>query len=305
MENRRFNVLLIEDNRADARLINELVSEVRFTNLDFEFAESIAQGLSRLASPGIDAILLDLHLPNSQGMDTFLQVRAHAGNIPILLLTGLSDEDLAIRAVREGAQDYLVKGQVSGNLLVRAINYAIERQRLLAQYEEAKQEAQRLTLIDDLTGLYNRRGFYTLGEQQWRLSGRKKQVFTLLYCDVDNLKSINDSSGHKAGDQALTLVAQLLRSTFRESDIIARMGGDEFAILAIEADSDGDGMIERLNERLEEFNRSKEFQWPLSLSIGWARYDPDKSRAIDDILAKADAQMYKAKQSRRALNPRR
>jgi two-component system cell cycle response regulator len=302
MENHRFSVLLIEDNRADARLIHELVSEVRSANLDFIFAESLSQGLSRLDSPGIDAVLLDLYLPNSQGMDTFLQVRSRAGNIPILLLTGLSDEDLAIRAVREGAQDYLVKGQVNGNLLVRAINYAIERKRLLAQLEEARQEAQRLTLIDDLTGLYNRRGFYTLSEQQWRLSGRKKQVLILLYCDFDNLKQINDSSGHKIGDQALVLVAQLLQSTFRESDIIARMGGDEFAILAIEAESNGEAMIARLNERLEAFNQSQKFKWALSLSIGWALYDPEKSNSIDDILARADAQMYQEKQSKRLLN---
>lgn len=302
MENRRFNILLIEDNRADARLIHELVSEVKSANLDFEFAENLSEGLSRLGYPGIDAVLLDLYLPNSQGMETFFRVRSRAGNIPILLLTGLSDEDLAIRAVREGAQDYLVKGQVNGNLLVRAVNYAIERQRLLAQLGEARQEAQRLTLIDDLTGLYNRRGFYTLSEQQWRLSGRKKQILVLIYCDFDNLKRINDSSGHRIGDQALILVAQLLQSTFRESDIIARMGGDEFAVLAIEAESNGERMITRLNERLETFNLSQEFKWPLSLSTGWALYDPEKSHSIDDILALADAQMYKAKQSKKLLN---
>ena len=299
MDNRHFTVLLIEDNKADVRLIRELISDVKFSNFDLHHAESLSAGLECLDSDTIDAILLDLYLPDSSGMETFFRVHSRAENVPIVLLTGLTDEELAVRAVREGAQDYLVKGQVDGNLLVRAVNYAIERQRLVAQLDEAKEQAQKLTLLDDLTGLYNRRGFYTLCEQQWKLMDRKKQKLILIYCDLDNLKLINDSYGHKAGDQALINIAHLLRSTFRESDIIARMGGDEFAILAIDADADGERMIQRLNERLETFNRSKKVKWTLSLSAGWALYDHNVYHSIDDILAKADAGMYKEKQRKR------
>jgi len=182
---------------------------------------------------------------------------------------------------------------------VRAVNYAIERQRLIAQLETTKEEAQRLTLIDDLTGLYNRRGFFTLSEQQWKLADRKNKKLVLLYCDLDNLKTINDNYGHLMGDQALIAVAQLLKSTFRESDIIARMGGDEFAILAIEAEANGDKMINRLNEKLDELSESEDLHLPISLSSGYAHYDPGQPRSIEEVLGEADSQMYAQKEGKK------
>ena len=185
-----------------------------------------------------------------------------------------------------------MKGQIDGHLLVRAVKYAIERQRLIAQLDQARAKAQRLTLIDDLTGLYNRRGFFTLSEQQWKLAERKKQKLVLIYCDLDNLKAINDLQGHRMGDQALITVANLLKSTFRESDIVARMGGDEFAVLAIEAETNGNRMIKRLIDGLSSLNTSPEFHKPLSLSSGYAHYDPENPRSIDEVLAEADMQMY-------------
>ena len=301
MQNQRYKILLIEDNPADVRMIQELVAEVKNANLDFEYAERLSDGIIKLASSGMDAVLLDLSLPDSQGLDTFIHLRSEVHETPVLLLTGLPDEELAIQAVREGAQDYLVKGKIDGDLLVRAVNYAIERQRLLAQLEKARAEAQRLTLIDDLTGLYNRRGFFTLSEQQWKLADRRKKKLVLLYCDLDNLKMINDFQGHKMGDRALITVAQLLKSTFRESDIIARMGGDEFAILAIEAETNGDRMIQRLNESLASLSESQEFHKTLTLSSGYAHYDPEYPRSIDEVLAEADAHMYSQKQPKKNL----
>jgi two-component system cell cycle response regulator len=299
MQNNRYKILLIEDNPADIRIIQELVAEVKSSNFDLVFASRLSDGLDRIKTKDIDAILLDLSLPDSHGLKTFSHLRSRAQNIPILLLTGLPDEELAIQAVREGAQDYLVKDQVDGNLLVRAVNYAIERQRLVAQLEKAKEEAHRLTLIDDLTGLYNRRGFFTLSEQQWKLADRKNKKLVLLYCDLDNLKLINDNYGHRMGDQALVTVAQLLKSTFRESDIIARMGGDEFAILAIEAETNGERMISRLKEKLTETIMSQDIHLPLSISSGYAHYDPEHSKSIEDVLGEADAQMYEQKESRK------
>jgi two-component system cell cycle response regulator len=299
MQNNRYKILLIEDNPADIRIIQELVAEVKSSNLDLVFADRLSDGLDRIKTDDIDAILLDLSLPDSQGLKTFSLLRARAQNIPILLLTGLPDEELAIQAVREGAQDYLVKDQVDGNLLVRAVKYAIERQRLVAQLENAKEEAHRLTLLDDLTGLYNRRGFFTLSEQQWKLADRQNKKLVLLYCDLDNLKSINDNYGHRMGDQALITVANLLKSTFRESDIIARMGGDEFAILAIEADANGDRMINRLNFKLREACESQDPHLPLSLSSGYAHYDPEHPKSIEDVLGEADSRMYEKKEGRK------
>jgi diguanylate cyclase (GGDEF)-like protein len=184
------------------------------------------------------------------------------------------------------------------------VKYAIERQRLIAELETAREEAHRLTLIDDLTGLYNRRGFFTLSEQQWKLADRKKKKLVLIYCDLDNLKEINDNQGHRKGDQALITVAEVLKSTFRDSDIIARMGGDEFAVLGIEAETNGEKMIYRMEEKLEIYSASQDFYRPLSLSSGYAHYDPEQPNSIEDVLGEADTRMYERKDNNKITSPK-
>lgn len=122
-------VLLVEDNPGDARLIREMLSEVREVAFDVQRGDRLSTSLERLAEGGIDVVLLDLSLPDSQGLETFARVSAQAPDVPVVLLTGLDDADLAVKAVREGAQDYLVKGQLDSSLLVRSIRYAVERHR--------------------------------------------------------------------------------------------------------------------------------------------------------------------------------
>jgi len=141
------HVLLIEDNEDDVLIIRETLAEVRGASLpagtfDLEWAHRLSAGLERLAEGGIDVVLLDLGLPDSQGMETFRKAHTQAPEAPIVVLTGLADETLGVKAVQEGAQDYLVKGQVDGNLLVRSMRHAIERQRLLAELEQARQREQ-------------------------------------------------------------------------------------------------------------------------------------------------------------------
>jgi len=132
--------LLIEDNLGDARLIREIMAEARGDQFELERADRLSTGLERLAAGGIDVILLDLGLPDSMGFDTFTSVHAQVLEVPIIVLTGLSDEALAVKAVREGAQDYLVKGQVDANLLLRTVRYAIERKRAERVLQRSKRE---------------------------------------------------------------------------------------------------------------------------------------------------------------------
>ncbi len=130
-------VLQIEDNPGDARLIQEMLAEAKGVVFILEHAERLSQGLERLTEKGFDIILLDLSLPDSDGLPTFARVKAQAKKIPIIVMSGLDDEELALRAVQEGAQDYLVKGHVDGHLLSRALRYAIERKKAqdqLARY---------------------------------------------------------------------------------------------------------------------------------------------------------------------------
>jgi len=137
MDDHPLRILLIEDNLADARMIHEMLKGLRDGVLELETADKLSMGIEILARGGHDAVLLDLSLPDSQGFDTFLKLRDKAGGVPVVLLTGLDDEALAVRAVHEGAQDYLIKGQVNGPLLSRALRYAVERNKLIRELQDA------------------------------------------------------------------------------------------------------------------------------------------------------------------------
>ena len=166
------------------------------------------------------------------------------------------------------------------------------------------EELHALSLVDELTGLYNRRGFLTLAEQQMTLSNRLKKQMLLLFVDVDDLKFINDTLGHHEGDKALMETAKILRATFRESDIIARIGGDEFAVLAIDTTcGSADVMTKRLRDNLATAHRRNGHNYRLSLSIGATAYNPDHRCSIQDLLASADKRMYRQKHSKLSRSP--
>ena len=283
-----FQILLIEDNPGDVRLIQELMREIPTATSELEHVPRLAAGLARLEEGSTDLILLDLSLPDSHGLNTVNRVHAEASHLPIVVLTGADDQGLGIAAVQRGAQDYLVKGQVDAQTLERAICYAVERKRLAEQLRL-------LSLTDDLTGLYNRRGFMTLGHQQWKLAQRTKRGFLLFYLDQDLLKQINDRFGHQCGDAALLKTAHVLKQTFRTSDILARVGGDEFAALAIDG-TDGAANIvaARLRKHLDATDPHAP-GYPTTFSLGIARFDPDHPVSLEELMAMADRAMYENK----------
>jgi len=159
--------------------------------------------------------------------------------------------------------------------------------------EEKLREA---SLTDDLTGLLNRRGFMTLSEKQLQISKRYKRSFSILFLDLNEMKHINDSFGHKSGDQALTDIADLLKKTFRSSDIIARIGGDEFTVLINEPNPDIETTIAgNFMQSLHDFNDHSDRPYKLSTSLGISHFDPSEPQSIDDLLAEADKLMYEHK----------
>jgi len=170
--------------------------------------------------------------------------------------------------------------------------------------EERLREA---ALTDPLTGLSNRRGFFSLAEQQLRLAERKKRSMMLLYLDVDRMKEINDTYGHMEGDHALCDAAALLKGTFRESDIIARMGGDEFAVFLTEPSGPDAAPVvsQHLQRGIEAHNKQGGRAFRLSLSIGSAYYDPERPSSVTDLLTTADASMYDYKDRQRRLEAAR
>lgn len=164
------------------------------------------------------------------------------------------------------------------------------------QLEKDNERLEELILVDPLTGLYDRRGFMTLGQQQLETARRIGAVMFLLFADFDGLKAINDAFGHPEGDRALEAVAAVLRESCREADTIARVGGDEFVILAVETgESPGETLVARLQEALDTHNAESDKRYRISLSFGLARDDPENPCSIEELLKKADRAMYVVK----------
>lgn len=156
-----------------------------------------------------------------------------------------------------------------------------------------------LSLTDDLTGLYNRRGFSTLAERQLALALRGHQPLLLIFADVDGLKTINDTYGHAAGDQALRDTAAILRATYRSADIIARLGGDEFTVFPVNAiESSGGILTDRLDEAVARHAKQSDRPFTLSLTAGLARVDPADCPTIEGLLAQADRALYERRAKR-------
>jgi two-component system cell cycle response regulator len=298
LQHRPIKILLVDSDEDYFDELREGLGAARADDFKLEWVNELSQALARLTHGGFDAVLLALDLPDSQGMVTFDRAYAFAPDVPIVVISSEADEATAVSTVQGGAQDYLVKQEIGPALLMRSVRHAIERHRLFSALRS-------LSLIDDLTGLYNRRGFSDLGEQHFKLARRSGRGVTMVYLDLDRFKTINDSLGHHVGDRALLKVADILRATFRRSDSIARLGGDEFGVLALEAaDESSEMLVERLRERFVDFNESSPEPYQLSVSIGMAQHDDDSRIRLEDLVTAADAEMYREKHEKQSSSLR-
>jgi two-component system cell cycle response regulator len=195
--------------------------------------------------------------------------------------------------------DELLKTMKADTPETQAVSSALERTVLCALKQSLlDRELQSLALTDDLTSLYNRRAFLALATQQVRLMRRKGEGLLLFFADVDGLKEINDTFGHREGDLALIRAADALEQTFRDSDILARLGGDEFAVLALEATCQNqEAILRRLEKSLRKSN-ADESRYQLSLSVGVARFDPKHFVSVGELIEQADLAMYQEKKKK-------
>jgi two-component system cell cycle response regulator len=296
MSDDRIQVLLVEDNPGDVRIVRELLAEDDAQDFELFHAVTVKDAVDQLTTHAghIDAVLLDLSLPDEQGVNTIRRVVAAASTAVVVVMTGAGDEELGLTSLNEGAQDYLVKGQVDGRSLRRALRFALSRGSVL----------QSLSGKDDLTGLHNRRGFMILAEQQIKLARRQRTPFLLLFMDLDQLKRINDTMGHSEGNRALVEVADVLRRCFRQSDLLARYGGDEFAALALCSDETDDAtMRARLMHALDAVNSRPDRAYALGFSVGILACSPSDDHTLAQLLEKADELMYREKRAKRREVP--
>jgi diguanylate cyclase (GGDEF)-like protein len=243
------------------------------------------EALSRLAGERVDVVLLDLTGPLDVAMDLLVRARVEVPEVPIVVLVepGHRGDTAGADAVEAGACDSVVKEELSSALLARVLHYAIERYRLHATLDQ-------LSLTDPLTGLYNARGFRTLAEHHLKLAHRTRGL-VIAVADVRALDQLNAAHGRDAGDRALVAASQVLRETFRASDVIARIGNDDFATLMLDATDDTTQVVApRLSQRLELYRAAhRDSPWRLAMTVGLARVAPGMHPGIDELLAEAGA----------------
>ncbi|MBV9210398.1 MAG: diguanylate cyclase [Acidobacteria bacterium] len=259
--------------------------------------------------------ILDRTMPEMDGIAVCRKAREQQSATPvyIILLTAKSSRQDIVEGLEAGADDYVIKPFDRDELharvevgiriveLQRSLAHRVEQlEQALSELKLAQETLRNLSLTDDLTGLYNRRGFFTLAAQHLKAARRANHTASLIYTDMDGLKTINDTHGHDEGSRALKQLADILRRTFRSSDIIARIGGDEFVILENSAErTDAQSSITRLEENLRQHNAAQSRAYELSVSIGVVRGMPDEYPTVETLLKRGDELMYQAKRSRR------
>jgi diguanylate cyclase (GGDEF)-like protein len=287
-------VLLVEDNQGDARLIQEWLAEAGAVQFEVTHLGLIRQALDRLSKHAFDVLLLDLSLPDGRGLSNLNQIQAIAPNLPVIIVSNNHDEQLALHAVKAGAQDYLVKGRGDGHVLARVMRYAIERKRV-------DERMAYLAHYDVLTGLPNRVLFRDRLTRAFAHAQRHGHNIALMFLDLDHFKSINDTLGHDAGDQFLKAVARRLENCVRRNDTIARLGGDEFTVI-LEDVNDSNDVVAVADKIVDAMSRSHPLEGHevfVTVSIGIALY-PSSGLDAATLIKNADTALYNAKEHGRS-----
>lgn len=244
--------------------------------------------LARIAEQAPDVLLLDSTLAPSFMSNMVIQVRYRMPDLPVVLLPNIGALEQTSKLPDPRTGNGLDSGMIAADSIARTIRYAegqLGLQRTLLQ----------MALRDDLTGLHNRRGFTALATRYLQWARGTGQNLAMLFADIDGLKSINDRFGHGEGDRAISLTAASIKETFRRLDVTARLSGDEFVALIIEAPERSVEMIrDRLQANLAD-RSAAERRYTLSLSVGVAHFDPDKPVTLQELMRQADAALYRLK----------
>lgn len=285
----RVRVLVVDDNEGDCYLIKSLLAHASSVEYDVHWVCEYENVLPRLAEFEPDICMIDYTIGLDSGLELIGQLESIRPHLPTVLLTGHSEHAIDVAAMRAGASDFLEKSRFDSQLLDRTIRYAIEQ----------KKNERRLTSLverDDLTGLFNRSGFVKKLESAMGIADRTDRMLAVMFLDLDRFKHVNDSLGHPVGDALLREVAHRLRACCRSTDVIARMGGDEFAIVAthLKEVSGAEHLADKiLNSFAVPFELSGHVVHA-GISIGLTAYPNDVGDA-EQLLMNADMALYQAK----------
>ena len=287
-QNKKINILLIEDSTEDIKAITEYIKNSARLDADVNTVDSIKKANTVMFYEEVDIILVDINVQGMKFDELIDSIDKNNLSIPYIVITDERDEDLGIEAVKKGAQDYLVRSEFSERILRRAIIYSLERHEIL-------ENLYKTTIVDELTGLYNRRGLLTLGNQQVELAKRQNDDMFIFFLDLDGMKIINDTLGHEFGDKALIDTSKIMHKSFRTTDILSRIGGDEFVVVAVKAQYEFISIIiDRVKDFVRQANEEND-KFDLSMSIGVSKVNLDAKSPLEDAIRDADKKMYDAK----------
>lgn len=309
------HILIVDDTPDNLRLLAKILESQGYIVRKALNGRMALQGVHR-DPPSL--ILLDINMPEMNGYEVCQKLKASeaSAQIPVIFISALERLENKVRAFELGGVDYITKPFQEQEVLMRVKNQLLiqqQRQQLLEQNQRleheiqerlrAEAEVRQLSVTDELTGLYNRRGFFLLAEQQLKIARRTQTSYFILFADLDGLKKINDTLGHEMGDRVIVDAAQILKQTFREADIVARLGGDEFALFIPNFSGDSSTNFHaRLQENIDRFNQQSERAY-ISISLGVQFGDLNNEVLLEQLLAKADKLMYEHKRTKRCFNP--
>lgn len=277
----RNSVIIVDD---DERLLEIFKTALSLEGYQCETASSAESALELINKTSFDIMLTDIRMPGIEGFELTHKAKKIIPDMAVIIMTAYAEEFSYDNAIAAGASDFIKKPFTLNELMARI------------QHVKLQEKVRTMAVTDELTGLYNRRGFFSLVEKLLQLCKREKKGIFMLYTDLDGLKKINDTFGHKEGDMALIDIADILRNNYRESDIIARIGGDEFVVIPIGTTEDSAKIAtSRLQKNIEIHNSEINRSYKLSLSFGIAYYDPENPCSIDELLVQGDKLMYDQK----------
>lgn len=288
-ENRRIRVLVVDDNEGDFHLVKSLLAYISSVNYVVSWQPNGEEIIKRPDALDADICLIDYNLGHETGLELVQSLSQAQPHLPTILLTGESDREIDVAAMQAGASDFIEKARFDGRALDRTIRYAIEQKRV---EKHLAAQAER----DDLTGLYNRAGFAVRLEQAMAVADRTDRHLAVMFLDLDRFKHVNDSLGHAVGDALLREVARRLEHCCRKSDVVARMGGDEFAVIAThikEVTGAGNLADKFLMSFVDPFEIDGHTVHA-GASIGVTTY-PGDGEGAERLLMNADMALYRAK----------
>ena len=300
----KYKILLIDDDVEFAKVTRFRLTHSAKPQFEVHTTSSLKSALALFKIQKFDLILLDLLLPDSEGIQAVTQILAAGSQAPVVVMTGLDNDQFAIDAVRNGAQDYIVKGETTPKMLVRIIQHAIDRHSIrkklsivTGKLREVNAQLEKYAVLDPLTDVYNRRGLQQILTREIHSAERKGTSLIALVMDIDDLKKVNDTLGHPCGDVVIKEVAKKIKDSIRISDYIGRIGGDEFVLLLPETPlEEAVKLAERLRLSISnmQLHISDSRKIRITVSIGLAPVSLHVI-SVDEILGLTDPLLMESK----------